>query len=538
MDFFTNFATGLNNFFQYVGDNYLYILKLLGQHIQLSFFAVIVAIFIGVPLGLLISRYDKASKPIMSVINVIQAVPSMAALGFMIPLFGIGATPAIIMVMLYALLPIVKNTATGLKNISPSAMEVAKGIGMTNVQILFKIQFPLAMPVIMAGVRISAVSAVGLMTLAAYIGAGGLGSLIFAGVQLVNTNMILGGAIPSCLLALSMDFVFSQIEKIVTPVSLRSGAKLPVNMAQVRRYNTNRKLFFRVSAAVLAVLLGLSIFSAIPKNQDSVVVTSKNFPEQILLGHMAGDLLEEYTDLEVDLRLGLGGTDICHTAMKSGEVDVQIEYAATLYGIILKQPMIGVSEEHVYETAKTMYSDLYQLEVLETWGFSNTYGIAVEKSVADSLGLKTLSDLAKVSDTMKLGATFEFMGREDGLKGVLPAYDMSFEEVIPLDSGMKYLAVEEDSCDAIVVFTTDGQIENYDLVILEDDRNFFLPFKAVPVIRQEVLEQYPEVGVALSTLIGELSNDIMQGLNYRVEVMQETHSDVAEDFLRTNGYIS
>ena len=350
--------------------------------------------------------------------------------------------------------------------------------------------------------------------------------------------MILGGAIPSCLLALSMDFVFSQIEKIVTPVSLRSGAKLPVNMAQVRRYNTNRKLFFRVSAAVLAVLLGLSIFSAIPKNQDSVVVISKNFPEQILLGHMAGDLLEEYTDLEVDLRLGLGGTDICHTAMKAGEVDVQIEYAATLYGIILKQPMIGVSEEHVYETAKTMYSDLYQLEVLETWGFSNTYGIAVEKSVADSLGLKTLSDLAKVSDTMKLGATFEFMGREDGLKGVLPAYDMSFEEVIPLDSGMKYLAVEEDSCDAIVVFTTDGQIENYDLVILEDDRNFFLPFKAVPVIRQEVLEQYPEVGVALSTLIGELSNDIMQGLNYRVEVLQETHSDVAEDFLRTNGYIS
>ncbi|HKL85546.1 MAG TPA: ABC transporter permease [Treponemataceae bacterium] len=195
--------------------------KLLLQHLELSFVAVGFAILVGIPLGIIIARYKKLSGPIIGVANVIQAVPSLALLGFLIPVLGIGSTPAIVMVLLYSLLPIVKNCYTGLINIDGDLLEAAKGMGMTKRQVLFMVQIPLAMPVIMAGIRISAVTAVGLMTIAAFIGAGGLGDLVFRGVQSVNNNMILAGALPACGLALLMDFAIGKLETVTVPKGLK-----------------------------------------------------------------------------------------------------------------------------------------------------------------------------------------------------------------------------------------------------------------------------------------------------------------------------
>lgn len=197
------------------------ILKLLMEHIQLTTIAVLIAILIGIPLGVLIAHYKKAATPVLGFANVVQAIPSLALLGFLIPILGIAEKPAIVMVVLYSLLPIIKNTYTALVNIDLDLLEAAKGMGMTKRQILFKVQIPLATPVIMTGIRISAVLAVGLMTIAAFIGAGGLGDLVFRGLQSVNNNMIIWGALPACFLALAMDLMIGALEKLTIPKGIK-----------------------------------------------------------------------------------------------------------------------------------------------------------------------------------------------------------------------------------------------------------------------------------------------------------------------------
>lgn len=192
----------LGSFMEFLRSRDDQIIQLLIEHIQLTLIAVGFSLLVGIPLGILIARYRKLSKPIIGLANIIQAIPSLALLGFLVPILGIGSKPAIIMVVLYSLLPIVKNSYTGLVNIDEDLLEAAKGMGMTTRQVLVKVQLPLATPIIMAGIRISAVTAVGLMTIAAFIAAGGLGYLVFSGVQTVNNNMMLAGAIPACILPL------------------------------------------------------------------------------------------------------------------------------------------------------------------------------------------------------------------------------------------------------------------------------------------------------------------------------------------------
>ncbi|MDR0512318.1 MAG: ABC transporter permease [Treponema sp.] len=209
--------------FQFISQNFSTIMFRLTEHIQLTGTAIIIAILIGVPMGIIISYVKPLNKPTLAVVNLVQAIPSLAMLGFLIPFLGIGARPAIFMVIVYSLLPIVKNTFAGLSNQNAEMLEAAKGIGMTQLQILFKIKLPLALPIIMAGVRISAVTSVGIVTIAAFIGAGGLGFIIHSGMQMANTNMVLAGAIPACILALTVDFLMSIVEKLVTPKSFRKN---------------------------------------------------------------------------------------------------------------------------------------------------------------------------------------------------------------------------------------------------------------------------------------------------------------------------
>lgn len=213
------------SYFRYIGDNLSTILTYTVEHIQLTVFSIIIAIVIGVPLGILVSYVKPFKKPVLGCANILQAIPSIAILGFLIPFLGIGERPAIFMVVIYSLLPIIKNTATGLSNINPEMVEAAKGIGLTKFQILARIKLPLALPVIMAGVRISAVTAVGLVTISAFIGAGGLGYLIYSGIRTVNNELIVAGALPACVLALLVDLILSLVEKLVTPACYKENAR-------------------------------------------------------------------------------------------------------------------------------------------------------------------------------------------------------------------------------------------------------------------------------------------------------------------------
>ncbi len=208
--------------FDYLIDNFDIVLRALGEHVQMALVAVAIAIAVGVPLGVLISYISPLKKPVVGAANVVQAIPSLAILGFLIPVMGIGVKPAVFMVVLYSLLPIIKNTATGLGSINREMVEAAYGIGMTRFQVLIRVKLPLALPVIMAGVRIAAVTAVGLITIACLIGAGGLGDVIYRGMGRTNIPQILAGAIPACILALAVDFVFSILERLITPACFKT----------------------------------------------------------------------------------------------------------------------------------------------------------------------------------------------------------------------------------------------------------------------------------------------------------------------------
>ncbi|QAA31866.1 glycine betaine ABC transporter substrate-binding protein [Clostridium manihotivorum] len=521
------------NFLNFISNQKSDVFQLLFQHLYLTVFAVLVAILIGVPLGILVSKSKNLSKPIIGLANIVQAIPSLALLGFLIPFVGIGSKPSIIMVVLYSLLPIIKNTHTGLTNIDPDLIEAAKGIGLTKRQILNKIQLPLALPVIMAGVRISAVTAVGLMTIAAFIGAGGLGYLVFSGIQTVDNNMILAGAIPACILALAIDFIFSKLEKFL---SYKNNKVKKYKSTQKKRRVYNSKLFRIASIIIIIVIFSSALGYHYHMKSKSITIGSKNFTEQLILGNMYADLIEAKTDLKVNRKLNLGGTQVAFGALKSGDLDLYVEYTGTGLIDILKEDLIN-DPDKAYDIVKKDFKEKYDMNWLKPLGFNNTYTLAVTKELAKQYNLESLSDLAKVSNTLILGSTIEFSNREDGLLGLKKTYNMNFKSVKPVDGGLRYTALNSGNSDVIDAFSTDGLIKAFDLKVLKDDKEFFPPYYAAPLIRQDTLDKHPELKQVLDTLAGNLNDETMRNLNYKVDKLNESPADVAKQFLSDQGLI-
>lgn len=391
-----------SKFFDFVLLKKGQLLSLALKHIQLSALAVVIAILIGIPLGILIAKKRKLAPSIIGLANILQAIPSLALMGFLIPFLGIGETPAIIMVCLYSLLPIIKNTYTGLSNINPATIEAGKAMGMTESQLLRMVQLPLALPIIMAGIRISAVTAVGLMTIAAFIGAGGLGGLIFTGIQTVNPEMILAGAIPACILALLMDFIIGKVEKVVDPKN---------------KNNKRSKQFVGITAIILVIALIIPMFSGLFRGNNNITIGSKSFTESRILGNIYAILIEENTDLNVIRKFDMAGTDVLFKATDMGEIDMYPEYTGTILVNILKEKSIS-DPDKTYQIAKKDLKEKYNIELLKPLGFNNTYTLAVRQDTAKKYNLNSFSDLAKVSQNLIIGPTMEFIGRPDGLNGL------------------------------------------------------------------------------------------------------------------------
>jgi osmoprotectant transport system permease protein len=526
--------SSISNFLKFVSSRNSQITSLLFEHIQLTILAVLISIAIGIPLGILITRVRKLSSPIIALANIIQAVPSLALLGFLIPILGIGSKPAIVMVFLYSLLPIIKNTYTGLANINPDMIEAAEGMGLTNAQILSKIQLPLALPIIMTGIRISSVTAVGLMTIAAFIGAGGLGYMVFSGVQMVDNNMVLAGAIPACILALLMDFIVGKIETLVTPRGIK---KADGSIKTNRKYRT---FFSKGTKNILLVCLVLvviiTVISFYKKDDNKIVIGSKNFNEQLIIGNIMATLIEKNTDIKVERKLNLGGTSVAFNALKAGELDLYAEYTGTGLVNIMKKEAL-TDPDKVYEIVKDHFSKEYNLKWLKPFGFNNTYTLSVRKDTADKYNLRTFSDLAKVSNDLILGCTIEFSNRDDGYPGLQKAYNMNFKNISAVDGGLRYTSLENKKTDVTDAFSTDGLLKAFNLTVLEDDMNFFPPYYAVPVIREATLKKYPELEEVLNKLSGKLDDNIMRDLNYKVDKLGESPEKVAEDFLKEIGLI-
>jgi len=276
--------------------------------------------------------------------------------------------------------------------------------------------------------------------------------------------------------------------------------------------------------------------SADDLNARTVVIGTKNFTEQLILGELMAQMIEARTSLKVERRFNLGGTMICHGALLSGEIDLYAEYTGTGLTAILKEPVIA-DPEAALRHVRNVYAERFKISWLKPFGFNNTYAITVRKDQAKTLGWNKISDLKKNQKGIRAGFTAEFAERPDGYPGLSRAYNLRFNEIKDLEPSMMYKAIAGGEVDVICAFSTDGRIVSYQLKPLDDDRKFFPPYQAVPIIRGRCLQENAELGDVLSSLGDVLDNDAMQRLNFEVDGEGLSPAEVARAFLKSSGLI-
>ena len=495
-------------------------------HLDLVGEALMIAVAIGVPLGILASRTRLAERGIIGLANVLQTIPSLALLGVLLILFRgqIGKPPAMAALVVYSLLPIIKNTILGLKGVDRGVTEAAIGMGMTPWQRLTMVELPLAVPVLLGGVRVAAVASVGMATIAAAIGAKGLGSYIFRGISLSDPRLILLGSVPAAMLALLCDAALGELENRLDPT-------------RTRRASWRNILAIAATVALVALgLYGAWIEGGPAPRADTVVVGSKDSAEPVILGHMIADLVEAHTTLKADRRLNMGGSMICFNALEHGGLDVYVEYTGTALTTILHQP----PDNDPARVRQTVGSRLSRLGIttLPPLGFENTFAILMRRPQAESLGIRTLSDLVRPARTLRAGFGPEFMNRPDGYPGLVKAYGLAFAETPrEMDRNLLYQAVAQGSLDIAAGDSTDGRVASLDLVHLVDDRHYFPPYEAVPLVRAGALTQHPSLRAALDRLSGRIDAATMRKLNHQVDGLKRNPAVVAREFLDSAGLL-
>ena len=494
---------------------------LLLEHLEISLLAIVIAILVGGLAGILISEFQRTAKPALAVINFLYTIPSISMLGFLIPFSGVGNATAVIALTVYALLPMVRNTHTGMVNVDPLILEAAKGMGSTRMQILFKIKLPLAMPVIMSGIRSMVTMTIALAGIASFIGAGGLGVAIYRGITTNNSAMTMTGSLLIAVLALVVDFLLGFLER-------------RMKMRSSKAKKTNRFMAAAAAAVICIALVITAVFRT--RTGETIHIATKPMTEQYVLGEMLKILIEQDTDLNVELTQGVGGgTSNIQPAMESGEFDLYPEYTGTGWNMVLKNEELYT--EDLFGELQQEYEDNYSMEWLGMYGFNNTYGMVVRREIAEQYDLHTYSDLAAVADQLVFGAEYDFFEREDGYDALCDTYGLDFKETMDLDIGLKYQALEQEQIDVMVVFTTDGQLSAADVTVLEDDKQFYPSYLCGNVVRGEVLEEHPELNEVFDKVTGLITDSDMAKMNYEVETEGKEPEDVAEEYLDSHGLL-
>jgi osmoprotectant transport system permease protein len=488
------------------------------RHLALVAASTGIAVAMGVPLGVVSYRNPRLGSPLIGLANIVQTIPSLAMFGFLIPMpliGGIGAKAAVIVLILYALLPVMRTTVSGLKGIDPSVREAGLAMGMTDRQLLYQVELPLARPAVLAGVRVATVVGVGTATIAAAIGAGGLGEYIFRGVASVDSTVILAGAVPAAILALIADFGLANLEQRLAPDRARSGRS---------------RIGFAVFAGIAALLLIIGGLMWSERSSGRIVIGSKDFTEQVILGELLAQTIERNTPIKVQRKFNLGDTLVCETAMRAGDLDLYVEYTGTALTAIFKQPVMMDGDE-VNRRVAASYAATGRT-MLAPLGFNNTYVILVRGSDARQLGLKTISDVAQHTPNWRAGFGSAFLDREDGYRGLVQTYGLKFREApLAMNLSLTYRALGERQVDLIAGDATNGLIAKLDLFALEDDRRYFPPYHAVPVIRSETLGRHPELQAVFDRLANRVTDREMRQMNYEADVERRDVSLIVRAFL-------
>jgi osmoprotectant transport system permease protein len=388
-------------------------------------------------------------------------------------------------------------------------------MGMTSGQLLRQVELPLALPSIVAGIRVAAVIGVGTGTIAAAVGAGGLGEYIFRGLSMVDSTVILAGAIPSALLALTIDGALTLVER---------GLRTPAGA---------RRRGLQAVAGVILVLVAASAAGVAFANRtgaDVVRIGSKNFTEQIILGEILAQTIEARTSARVERKLNLGGTFICDRAVRSGDIDAYVEYSGTAQIAIFHQPA-DTDPRRVFQSIQQRYAAA-GLTLMDPLGFENTFAMLVRGDMASRLGLHTLSQAVPLAGSWRAGFGYEFLQRQDGYPGLAKAYGLHFvRPPTAMDLSLIYRALAQGQVDLIAGDATNGLIDAYGFTMLTDDRHYFPPYDAAIVARSSVLLAHPEVKEALATLSGRISLADMRRMNRAVDADHKDPKDVARAFL-------
>ena len=500
-------------------EDFKFFLNLTVEHILISLLAISIASVLGIILGIIISEYRKFSGLILGTVNILYTIPSIALLGFFITITGVGNTTALIALIIYALLPIIRSTYTGIVNINPLIIEASEGMGSTKLQQLFKVKLPLALPVLMSGIRNMVTMTIALAGIASFVGAGGLGVAIYRGITTNNSAMTFLGSLLIAILALIFDFILGIIEKRLT-----------------NHKRTKYKVNFKLIILGLFIIIFGVYFSLNSKKDKTINIATKPMTEGYILGQMLTELIEQDTDLKVNITNGVGGgTSNIHPAMLKGEFDLYPEYTGTSWEAVLKKE--GSYDESKFDELQKEYKEKYNLEYVNLYGFNNTYGLAVNRDIAEKYNLKTYSDLAAVSNNLIFGAEYDFFEREDGYKELQKVYNVDFKKKIDMDIGLKYQAMKDKKIDVMVIFTTDGQLAISDVVVLEDDKKMYPSYRAGTVVRSEILSKYPELKAVLEKLNNILDDKTMADLNYQVESEGKKPEDVAREYLQEKGLL-
>lgn len=504
----------MNNFLDVFQDRRGQLIEALFEHIQISLISLLIAVLIAVPLGIYLTNKRKIAESIIGASAVLQTIPSLALLGLLIPLFGIGKIPAIIALVAYALLPILRNTYTGIKEVDPSLREAAVAMGMNTRKRLMKVELPLAMPIIMAGIRTSMVLIIGTATLAALIGAGGLGDLILLGIDRNNPSLIILGAIPAALLALFFDFLLKLFEGL-----------------------SFRKAVTAFTIFIIAAVLMIAAPLLAGNSKNELVIGAKLGAEPEILINMYKLLIEDQTDLTVELKPGLGKTSFVFNALKSGSIDLYPEFTGTAISEFLKEEAVSNDSDEVYEQARKGLDERFDMTLMPPMSFNNTYTLAVSKAFQEEYGLKTMSDLASVKNAVKAGFTLEFNDREDGYLGIQKLYGISFDSIKTMEPKLRYQAIEAGEINLMDAYSTDSELREYEMTVLEDDKGLFPPYQGSPLLRKETLEKHPELEDALNSLAGIVTDEEMREMNYQVNAEGAKAVEVAEAFLKEQGLL-
>jgi len=477
----------------------------LSNHVRVSLTALAIGLAVSLPLALIARRNPLLRGALLAIASVVQTIPGLALLALFYPLllalaqlslkwFGVdfsafGFLPAVLALALYSMLPVLRNTITGLQGIDPAILEAADGVGMTSRQKLVMVELPLALPVMMAGIRTAAVWVIGTATLSTPIGQTSLGNYIFAGLQTQNWVFVLFGCAAAALLAVVVDQLLALIE---------TGFRLQ------RRW--------RVAIGVLG-LIALVLATLTPtmsRGRTSYIVGAKTFTEQYVLASLLTERIDA-SGMSASPREGLG-SNVIFEALASNDIDVYIDYTGTLWLNQLKQTTTPSRDQLLADLTRVL-ADKHHVTLFGSLGFENAYALVIPKKRANELGIHSIADLAAHSGQMSIAGDYEFFSRPEWA-ALQKAYGLNFRQQRQMQPDFMYAAVASGEVDVIAGYTSDGLIAKYDLAVLDDTRHIIPPYDAVVLLSPDRAND-DRLKTALAPLKNAIDIATMRAANLR-----------------------